>query len=101
MEIKMNDYTQEQKDMIAVASDLYDLGSTDKSIAIGLTQGDGWWGSVLATGIYESPRVDLAADFHDFCHANSLDQNDVANAEHFLKQLKLEQKINKMKKDFE
>lgn len=35
----MNEYTQEQKDMIAAASDLYELGSTDKAIAIGLTQG--------------------------------------------------------------
>lgn len=34
----MNEYTQEQKDMIAAASDLYELGSSDKAIAIGLTQ---------------------------------------------------------------
>lgn len=34
----MNEYTEEQKDMIAAASDLYENGSTDKSIAIGLTQ---------------------------------------------------------------
>jgi hypothetical protein len=32
-------YTQEEQDMIAAASDLYELGSTDKAIAIGLTQG--------------------------------------------------------------
>lgn len=35
----MNEYTQEQQDMIAAASDLYELGSSDKAIAIGLTQG--------------------------------------------------------------
>lgn len=52
----MNEYTQVQKDMIAAASDLYELGSSDKAIAIGLTQGGGWWGNVLATDHYESPR---------------------------------------------
>lgn len=36
----MNEYTQEQQDMIAAASDLYEDGSSDKAIAIGLTQGD-------------------------------------------------------------
>ena len=36
----MNEYTQEQQDIIAAASDLYEKGSTDKAIAIGLTQGD-------------------------------------------------------------
>ena len=36
-------YTQEQQDMIAAASDLYEDGSSDKAIAMGLTQGDGWW----------------------------------------------------------
>jgi hypothetical protein len=35
----MNEYTQEQQDMIAAASDLYENGGTDKAIAIGLTQG--------------------------------------------------------------
>lgn len=39
----MNEYTQEQQDMIAAASDLYEDGSSDKAIAMGLTQGDGWW----------------------------------------------------------
>lgn len=97
----MNEYTQEQKYMIATASDLYELGSTDESIAIGLTQGDGWWGNVLATDLYVSPRGDLASDYHDFCNANLLDPSEVDNAKYFLKQFKLEQKINKMKKDFE
>jgi len=32
-------YTQEEQDMIAAASDLYESGSSDKAIAIGLTQG--------------------------------------------------------------
>ena len=36
----MNEYTQEQQDMIAVASDLYEDGSSDRAIAMGLTQGD-------------------------------------------------------------
>ena len=39
----MNEYTQQEHDMIAAASDLYEKGSSDKAIAIGLTQGDGWW----------------------------------------------------------
>ena len=33
------EYTQEEQDMIAAASDLYEIGSSDKAIAIGLTQG--------------------------------------------------------------
>lgn len=61
----------------------------------------GWWGKVLATGHYESTRNDLAADFRDFCSINSLDKCEIKSAEYFLKQLKLEQKMNKMKKDFE
>jgi len=36
----MNEYTQEQQDMIDAASDLYEDGSSDKAIAMGLTQGD-------------------------------------------------------------
>ena len=35
----MNEYTKEQQDMIDAASDLYEIGSTDKAIALGLTQG--------------------------------------------------------------
>lgn len=35
----MNEYTQEQHYMIDAASDLYEDGSSDKAIAIGLTQG--------------------------------------------------------------
>lgn len=97
----MEQYTQEQQDMIDAASDLYEDGSSDKAIAIGLTQGDGWWGSVLATDHYESPRNDLASDFHDFCALNSLDRTDIKSAEYFLKELKAEQMITDMKKDFE
>lgn len=97
----MNEYTQEQQDMIAAASDLYEKGGTDKAIAIGLTQGGGWWGSVLATGHYESPRNDLASDFHDFCALNSLDRCDIRSAEFFLKELKAEQMLNDIDKDFE
>ena len=44
-------YTQEQKDMIAAASDLYELGGTDKAIAIGLTQG-----YRLVAGLYQ-PQI--------------------------------------------
>ena len=94
-------YTQEEQDMIAAASDLYEDGSSDKAIAIGLTQGDGWWGSVLATDHYESQRNDLASDYHDFCYMNSLDRTDIKSAEFFLKELKAEQKLNDIKKDFE
>lgn len=96
----MNEYTQEEQDMIAAASDLYESGSSDKSIAIGLTQGDGWWGSVLATGLYESPRNDLASDFHDFCALNSLDRTEIKSAEFFLKELKAQQKLKDIEKDF-
>lgn len=39
----MNEYTQQEQYMIDAASDLYENGGTDKAIAIGLTQGDGWW----------------------------------------------------------
>ena len=100
MEKNMNEYTQEQQDMIAAASDLYEDGSSDRAIAIGLTQGDGWWGSVLATGHYESPRNDLASDFHDFCSLNNLDRTDIKSAEYFLKELKAEQKLKDIEKDF-
>ena len=96
----MNEYTKEQQDMIAAASDLYEMGSSDKAIAIGLTQGEGWWGSVLATGHYESKRNDLASDYHDFCNMNSLDRSDVKSAEWFLKEIKMEQKLEQIKEDF-
>ena len=94
------DYTKEQQDMIAAASDLYENGRSDKAIAIGLTQGDGYWGKMLANGHYTSKRGDLAADYHDFCAMNSLDRTEIRSAEYFLKELKLEQKINELKKDF-
>lgn len=97
----MNEYTQEQHYMIDAASDLYEMGSSEKAIAIGLTQGDGWWGNVLATGHYESPRNDLASDFRDFCALNSLDRCDIKSAEYFLKELKAEQKMKDIQKDFE
>ena len=58
-------------------------------------------GNVLATDHYVSPRNDLASDYHDFCHINSLDQNEIRNAQYFLKQLKLEQKMSKINEDFE
>jgi len=61
----------------------------------------GWWGNVLATDHYESPRNDLTSDFHDFCALNSLDRTDIKSAEYFLKELKAEQKIKDIKKDFE
>ena len=34
-------------------------------------------------------------------HINSLDQNEIRNAQYFLKQLKLEQKMSKINEDFE
>lgn len=78
------------------------LPRTDQSICFALSEGDGWWGNVLATDAnYISPNGDLAADYHEFCRINSLDQNDVTNAEHFLKQFKLQQKISKLNEDFE
>lgn len=85
---------------IAAASDLYESGSADKAIAIGLTQGDGWWGNVLSTGLYETPRNDLASDYHDFCALNHLDRTEIKSAEYFLKELKLEQKMKDIAKDF-
>lgn len=97
----MNELTKEEQDNIIEASQIYDSKSPDKAIAIGLTQGDGWWGNVLATDHYVSPRDNLAADFHDFCALNSLDRCDIKSAEFFLKQLRAEQKLNELKKDFE
>lgn len=41
-------YTQEEHDMIDAASDLYEKGSTDKAIAIGLTQGDRMVGKFIS-----------------------------------------------------
>lgn len=73
----------------------------DYTIAIALSDGDGIWANfVAAGGNYISPNGDLAADYHEFCSKNSLDKNDVANAERFLKQLKVEQKISKINEDF-
>ena len=57
-------------------------------------------GSVLATGHYESKRNDLASDYKDFCAMNRLDRTEIKSAEFFLKELKLEQKMNKIKGDF-
>lgn len=96
----MNEYTQQEQYIIDAASDLYENGGTDKAIAIGLTQGDGWWGNVLATDHYVSPRDNLAADFHDFCALNSLDKCDIKSAEYFLKELKAEQKLKDIQDDF-
>lgn len=96
----MNEYTQEEQNIIAAASDLYEKGGTDKAIAIGLTQGGGWWGNVLATGHYESPRNDLAADFHDFCALNSLDKTEIKSAEYFIRELKAQKLLDDIKEDF-
>lgn len=41
-------YTQQEHDMIAAASDLYEKGSSDKAIAIGLTQGDRMVGQFIS-----------------------------------------------------
>ena len=97
----MNEYTQQEQYMIDAASDLYEKGGTDKAIAIGLTQGEGWWGSVLATGHYESTRNDLAADYGDFCALNSLDRTDIKSAEYFIRELKAQKLLDDVNKDFE
>ena len=55
---------------------------------------------MLANGHYESKRGDLAADYHDFCNMNSLDRSDVKSAEWFLKEIKMEQKLEQIKEDF-
>lgn len=86
--------------VIGAAMEMWDYNSPDKSIALGLTQGDGYWGRMLANGHYMSKRGDLAADYHDFCAMNSLDRSDVKSAEWFLKQIKMEQKLEQIKEDF-
>lgn len=96
----MNELTPEEQENIIEASQIYDTKSPDKAIAIGLTQGDGWWGNVLATDHYVSQRNDLAADFHDFCALNSLDRCDIKAAEYFLKELKAQQMLDEIKDDF-
>jgi hypothetical protein len=58
-------------------------------------------GNVLATDLYESPRNDLASDFHDFCALNSLDRCDVRSAEFFIRELKAQKMLDDVKKDFE
>lgn len=73
----------------------------DHSIAIGLSDGDGSWGNLMAVDEnYISPNGDLAADYHEFCRTNGLDQHEVNNAERFLKQFKLQQKMSKINEDF-
>lgn len=94
-------YTQQEQYMIDAASDLYENGGSDKAIAIGLTQGDGWWGSVLATDLYVSTRNDLAADFKDFCALNHLDRTEIKSAEYFIRELKAQKLLDDVKKDFE
>lgn len=90
----------DEKWVIGDAMKAHDEGDIDKSICLGLTQGDGWWGSMLANGHYVSPRGDLASDYHDYCHINSLDPNEIHSAIYFLKQFKLEQKMKKLGEDF-
>ena len=97
----MNEYTQQEQYMIDAASDLYEKGGTDKAIAIGLTQGDGWWGNVLATDHYVSQRNDLASDFRDFCALNSLDRTEIKSAEYFIRELKAQKLLDDVNKDFE
>ena len=58
-------------------------------------------GSVLATGLYESTRNDLAADFHYFCALNSLDRTEIKSAEYFIRELKAQKLLDDVKKDFE
>lgn len=58
-------------------------------------------GSLLANGLYESKRNDLAADFHDFCALNSLDRTEIKSAEYFIRELKAQKLLDDVKKDFE
>lgn len=78
----------------------YEDITLDTKICLGLAQGDGWWGNMLAFEQHLSPRGDLASDYHDYCHMNALDPHEVNNAESFLKQIKMEQKLNKIAEDF-
>ena len=57
-------------------------------------------GNVLATDHYESPRNDLASDFHDFCNMNSLDRTDIKSAEYFIRELKAQKLLDDIEKDF-
>jgi len=57
-------------------------------------------GNMLSDGIYNSPRGDLAADYHDYCYLNALDPHEVQSAESFLKQIKMEQKLKSIEEDF-
>lgn len=72
----------------------------DRDIAFALIQGDGFWANVLAFEQHLSSRGDLASDYHDYCHMNALDPHKIRNAESFLKQIKMEQKLNKIEEDF-
>lgn len=73
----------------------------DRDIAFALIEDEGFWANLLAfeQHIFSS-RGDLAADYHDYCHMNALDQHEIHNAESFLKQIKMEQKLNKIAEDF-
>lgn len=74
----------------------------DYTIALGLSEGNGWLGDLMAVdGNYISPNGSLADDYHEFCRTNGLDQHEVNNAERFLKQFKLQQKMSKISEDFE
>ncbi len=72
----------------------------DKDIAFALTQDGGFWANMLAFEQHLSSRGDLAADYHDYCHLNALDPHEIRNAVSFLKQVKMEQKLNKIAEDF-
>ena len=87
--------------VIGAAMEMWDYNSPDKSIALGLTQGDGYWGKMLANGHYTSKRGDLAADYGDFCLVNSLDRHDVKSAEFFIRELKAQKLLDDVEKDFE
>lgn len=78
----------------------YDTSNPDFKICAALTLGDGWLGNMLAFEQHLSPRGDLASDYHDYCHMNALDPHEVNSAVSFLKQIKMEQKLNKIAEDF-
>lgn len=72
----------------------------EKRLCCALTLGDGWWANMLfSTKNYTNG--DLAQEFHEFCRKNCLDTKEYKNAEFFLKEIKIQQKINKMNEDFE
>lgn len=71
----------------------------EKQICYALTFANGWWANIFNS--YKNyTNGDLAQEFNEFCRKNCLDTEEFKNAEFFLKELKIQQKINKMNEDF-